>query len=210
MREKIDAVFLRLGLLGVAKGRAPTSCAQYKDYPIDLLPALDPTAPHHARRLEFRMEKVLHNEKNQEKRYELEMRARTRVYAMLYEACEKHAIDLARDLKELCDLTVTMGISGDYYDGPRAYLLVLNHLAGYEDGRTKEDEDFYEAALKMQTDSPLPDGCSGADYSKKAYAFVNYMTRSGRGASSGGPTAASTSSRGGACSAAICTSATTA
>ena len=66
------------------------------------------------------------------------------------------------------------GIADGYFDGPRAWQIVTLRIEG-EAGRTESDKQFYLAALEMQKGNPLLDGCSSADFQKKAFAFVQYI-----------------------------------
>ena len=73
----------------------------------------------------------------------------------------------SREMKELCDLSTTRGIAGGYFDGPRAWRIVIGKLKGGR--RTEYDKDYYRTAERLQRASPLSDGCTGAEYSKKAF-----------------------------------------
>ena len=68
-------------------------------------------------------------------------------------------------------LVQRLGVSGTWFDGPRAYAMLLLHLNG-EVGRTRADKEFYDNALKLQIESHLPDGCSATDYTRGTTSFI--------------------------------------
>ena len=111
------------------------------------------------------------------------MEDRTELYGFIAQACADTAPDLARKIREQCDYSA-LGISGGWYDGPRAYNMMILHING-DAGRTRADKQFYDHALELQQKSPLPDGCSAADYAAKAYAAIVYIFPSRREAPQG-------------------------
>ena len=172
-REKMDDILSQLGLLGIAGGADSLRIAALIDYPIDELPPLVPTAHDYAARAESRLKMMVTNAENETKRYNATMSERTELHSLIVRACDLNAPDLARKIREQCDLS-RQGVSGNWFDGPRAYAMLLLHLNG-EVGRTRADKEFYDNALKLQTESHLPDGCSATDYATKAYAAIVYI-----------------------------------
>ena len=53
-------------------------------------------------------------------------------------------------LRDNCAIT---SVPGQFWDGPRAYRYIEQHVLGADGTRTKEDKDFYDQALKMQQDA---------------------------------------------------------
>ena len=101
------------------------------------------------------------------------MEAWTNVYACLKKATETTAPVLSRALVRDCDLSQTAGLAGGYFDGPLAWRMVLHELFPKE--RTEADKQFYRAAERIQLASPLTDGCSAAEYSRRALAFLVHI-----------------------------------
>ena len=93
---------------------------------------------------------------------------------MLKTSTERTAPVLSRELKDSCNLAVTAGVAGGYFDGPLAYKIVCKRTA--RDGkRTESDKDFYRLAERLQREKHLPDGCMATEYHKKALAFVTHI-----------------------------------
>ncbi len=76
----------------------------------------------------------------------------------LKESTEETAPVLSRELKEQCDLSITRNLAGGYFDGPRAWRIVLHRLKHGQ--RTETDKDFYRNAERLQRSSPLWMKCS--------------------------------------------------
>lgn len=79
---------------------------------------------------------------------------------------------LSRELLEVCDLSAGGGTEG-YFDGPRAWRIILHRLAGEE--RTKTDKDYYRTAEYLQRSRPLSDGCTAEEYSKRALSYLVHI-----------------------------------
>ena len=63
--EAITNWLTRQNLLTAARGGMPRRAAAIKDYPLHLLPPLDPFSPSFAKETAFRLEQVRKNEENQ-------------------------------------------------------------------------------------------------------------------------------------------------
>ena len=147
-REKFDDTLAAHDLLAVARGEEPPAAAAIVDYPMDTFGALPPsTSSSYSKELHERIKCAVTNKANGEKRHLLLMTQRTRVYALVAQACDKNAKELKRRIRSACDLSA-QGVAGCHYDGPRAYRMVLEHLAG-DHGRARHDKLFYEAALAL-------------------------------------------------------------
>ena len=72
----------------------------------------------------------------------------------------------------MCDLS-SRGVVGGYFDGPRAYRIIMHKLE--KTIRTEQDKDFYRQAERLQRATHLPDGCPAADYHKKALSFIVHI-----------------------------------
>ena len=69
----------------------------------------------------------------------------------------------------------SVGVSGSWFDGPRAHDMVLLWLTrrfGAAMGRTEGDIQFYEDALSVAKKYTLVDHGTGVDYGKAANAFI--------------------------------------
>ena len=78
-------------------------------------------------------------------------------------------------IRDDCNYTATLGISGGYYDGPRAYKLQIQFLIS-PTGRSEWDKNFYELAWKAHKEQgPLPNNCSVADFEKPVDAFIELI-----------------------------------
>ena len=72
-------------------------------------------------------------------------------------------------------VSVSLGIAGGYYDGPRAYNLQIQFLIS-PTGRSEWDKNFYELAWKAHTDQgPLPNNCAVSDFEKPVDAFIELI-----------------------------------
>ena len=169
--EKAEARFG--SLLPVAQGKDPAAVLQIIDVELDDIPPLPAAHPQHERRLEYRKKVEAQNRANALKRYQLIMDARTTVYRMLKACTEDSAPVLSKMLKESCDLQKLQGIEGGYFDGPRAWAIILHRLGSA--GTTQADQDFYRTAERLQRATQLPEGAPAADYSTKAVAFVTHI-----------------------------------
>ena len=157
--EVAEARLADRGLLAVAQGHLPPAVKCIVD--IELLPELPTGHRDYERRLDSRSKAKAINQANAEKRSDLVLSAWTSVYTLLKESTEVSDPCFSRELKDLCDLSKTRGLPGGYYDGPRAWALVLDKLKGGR--RTEADKKYYRAAERVQCDSTLPDGCPAAD-----------------------------------------------
>ena len=172
-QEQVEARFAARSLLVVAQGGSPPAADAIIDIDLSKLPPLPESHRDFNRREEVRIRIGTQNTANQRRRVQLTMEAWTEIYTLLKTSTETTAPVLSRELKEVCDLAVVRNIPGGYFDGPRAWQIVLDRLQGGK--RTEMDKDFYRTAESVQRASHLPDGCSAADYSRKALAFLIHI-----------------------------------
>jgi hypothetical protein len=169
--ESAEAIMAAAQLIAVAKGFPPQSTACIVDVDLDDLPALPASHRDYERRLEARTKVQAQNKANHEKRWTLEMNARTIIYTMCKQCTEKTAPILSRELKELCDLSHQL--HGGFFDGPRAWSTLVHKIKG--GSRTETDKDFYRGAERLQRASPLADGATAEEYSKRALAWFVHI-----------------------------------
>ena len=172
-KEHADARLANLKLLAVAMGFPPPSVASIVDIDLASLPPLPIGHRDYERRLEARTKIMAQNKANAEKRFRYTMDDWTTLYAELKKCTEMQAPVLSRELKDLCDLSVTNPALTGYYDGPRAYRMLVNRISPTQ--RSETDKDFYRKAEQLQRSSQLPDGAPAADYAKKALAFLVHI-----------------------------------
>jgi hypothetical protein len=82
------------------------------------------------------------NASNVEQRSQITLRQWTTLFEALRSCCEKKAPLLAQDLFETCALA-QFGIVGGYFDGPRAWRILLHRIEGEGGERTEHDKNFY-------------------------------------------------------------------
>ena len=169
--EKAEARLASLGLLAAAEGHPSEATKAIVDIDLDDLPALEPSHREYHRRHTDRTKIAAQNKANESKRFSITMAEWTTIFSLLKASTEETAPVLSRQLKDMCDLAITQGIAGGYFDGPRAWAMVKHKLA-HGASRTEEDKDFYRSAEHTQRTHRLPDGCAATDYAKKALAFL--------------------------------------
>ena len=140
-------------LLAVAERQPPPANNAIIDVDLAQLPLLPPGHRDYERRLEARTKVVAQNRANDQKRFMNTMDAWTELYAMIKACTEKNAPVLSRNLMELCDLAKTQGVTGGYFDGPRAWAIVEHRVTGGE--RSETDKDFYRTAERLQRATQL-------------------------------------------------------
>ena len=154
----------------------PPQCAAIQDF--DLSPILR-NFPARSDRgylsaLQFRLTKEKENRENAVKRANLEMMLRTELYTALVASCQKSAKALGDEIVEACAYS-SIGVSGAWFDGPRAHdmiILWLTRRFGAAMGRTEADIQFYEDARSVAMKYVLVDHGTGTDYAKAANAFI--------------------------------------
>ena len=99
--------------------------------------------PQYERALESRIKIEAVNKRNAVLRDQLTYEAWTRLYGLLSDSCETTHPTMHEEMYELCRLD-KRGVTGGYFDGPRAWKIYLNSLT---EERTKVDRDSYELAL---------------------------------------------------------------
>ena len=170
----IEQAEARMGtLLAVAQGHSPARNQRIVDFDLTALPMLPIGDAGYQRRLETRIRYQTQNDSNVRSRFDNTMDDWATIYVGLKVCTETTAPMLSRELKELCDLSVTAGLPGGSYDGPRAWRHVLDKIRGGQ--RSEADKDFYRKAERTQRDHHLPDGCPAAAYAKKALAFLTHI-----------------------------------
>ena len=169
--ESVEAKLAGIGLLAVARGQLPAEALVITDMDMEQLPSLPVDHRDYNRREEARLKAQTQNEVNEKRRDLLTYRSWTELYSLLKE-CTTSDLMLSRLLMEECDLA-KQGHEGGFYDGPRAWKILLTKLA--EARTTERHEEFYRRALRLQMDNHLVDGCLGSEYSKKALAFLNHI-----------------------------------
>ena len=166
----MEDILAKLGLLGAAEGEEPAECAEIVDIDLTRLPMPKPSDRDYVSRLESRLKIEAHNLSNAAKRRRISLQIWSRVYGLVVAACKLNQDALGREIRDMCDLKKTSGITGGFFDGPRAYaallLLLLHWLKQGMLGRSEEDKAFYESALALQLDEKLhlPDHCPSADF----------------------------------------------
>ena len=172
--EQASSRFAEAMLLAPAEGQMTAESRLIKDVDLTTLPELPEDDRDHNRRHEARIKHQTQNAQNAEKRLLLELQAWTKIYTMLKISTETTAPVLSRQLMTDCDMQLSHGIAGGYFDGPRAWRTVKGKLSG-GGKRTDADKKFYRAAERVQLTSHLADGCSGSDYGSKALAFLVHI-----------------------------------
>ena len=132
-RNAAEARLASRGLLAVAQGGMPPAAAQIINVDLTELPELPVDQRDHNRRKETRIRTITANKANDVKRKQLIYDAWTEIYGLVYKSVEVSAPVLAQELKDHCDLATTSGMPGGYFDGPRAWailLVVVNHIPG--------------------------------------------------------------------------------
>jgi hypothetical protein len=172
-REQAEATLATLGLLAVANGQPHSGTRAIVDIDLDDVPPLPADHRDFERRMETRTKIRAQNKANAERRLTIQMDAWTKVYGLLKRSTERLAPVLSRQMKNLCDMERTRNMPGGYFDGPRAWAMVLSAIE--EGAKSEGDKDFYRTAERTQRASTLPDGCSAADYAKKALAFLVHI-----------------------------------
>ena len=144
-KEQVTASLAGMGLLSVAEGGLSDDAKCIVDVDLTTLPALPESHRDFHRREEARIRILTQNKANEERRFTLMMAAWTKIYSMYKRSTEVTAPVLSRELFELCDLSRTQGLTGGYYDGPRAHRIVHQRLGGL----TFPTEELYECAMHV-------------------------------------------------------------
>ena len=99
--DRIDAELSRKNLLIAAHGGMSPRAAAIKDYPLSMLPPLDPSSPGYAKDLAARLEYDRRNQENEAKRTAIVLQEFTEVYGFLL-AISVEAVELRRELQTTC------------------------------------------------------------------------------------------------------------
>ena len=170
LRESIDAALTAEHLLVSAHGGLPPKCDTIKDFPMQSLPPLSTSSPKFDQQFERRLELQRKNDENAAKRLQITVQERTVIYGKVLAWCSD-AIELRRRMMTLCKNHLTT----DGFDGPRAYKMLMEHLDGNVEDRSKHDSKLYTTAFEMQQKSELPNGCSATQFTTKAYAWIVHI-----------------------------------
>ena len=95
---------------------------------------------------------ITQNRSNDQRRRPLILEARTTVYALLKTATEDTAPVLSKLLKDSCDLYALRSLPGGYFDGLRAWAIILQKLENPI--KSEKDKDYYREALGLQRANP--------------------------------------------------------
>ena len=156
-------------LLAVAEGQTPGSARRIMDVDLSMIPALPAGHRDYERRNEVRLRTRLQNERNQLDRFLLTMRERTLVYISVSTAAEGGAPVLFETMRERCDLSRFGAEYVGFWDGPRAWRLVVLLMNAPRDA---VDKSFYRTAVNVLLTNRLSDGCSADEFSLRALGFV--------------------------------------
>ena len=105
-KQTVDAMLAGAGILGVARGEyPPRAISLAENFPIDMLPPIDQTAPDYARQMERRLSYEIENRRLDRLRDRYMMEDRTIVFVAMYTSAIKHHPEFAKDLLVWCDLT---------------------------------------------------------------------------------------------------------
>ena len=128
-RKQLDLALASYGLVEVAAKQDAPECATVHDF--DLAPLLAafpaPGDRQYYPALQFRLQKEKENSENASKRTHFTMTKRTEIYTGLVASCEKNAKVLGDEMVECCNYA-SLGIVGSWFDGPRAYDMLMLHL----------------------------------------------------------------------------------
>ena len=97
------------------------------------------------------------------------MRERTLVYVSVSTAAEGGAPVLFETMRERCDLSSFGPEYVGFWDGPRAWRLVMLRMNAPRDS---VDKSFYRTAVSLLLSNQLQNGCSADEFSLRALRFV--------------------------------------
>ena len=152
-RNAAEARLASRGLLAVAQGGMPPAAAQIINVDLTELPELPVDHRDHNRRKETRIRTITANKANDVKRKQLIYDAWTEIYGLVYKSVEVSAPVLAQELKDHCDLATTSGMPGGYFDGPRAWAILLDRLSSGDVApkRTRTSTGLLNASNDLQS-----------------------------------------------------------
>ena len=174
-KEMADARLATRKLLAVANSQLPPAAKAIINIDLSDLPELPVADRDQHRRHEARIKALTQNKANEERRMQIVLESWTELYTLLKTCTESSAPVLSRELMQLCDLAITRKIPGGYFDGPRAWRIILHKLKGCGRERSEADKDYYRSAERLQRASPLANGCSASEFSKRALAFLIHI-----------------------------------
>ena len=128
-----EGAISKLSSLGLA-ATAQTGVAPGLDEIIDIdvdndLPGLPVVHREHERRNSERMKARMGNNLNDQKRKRITLQAWNQLFSLLHECSVKNAPMLAQLLFSVCDMS-QFGLPQGNFDGPRAWRIIGDHLAG--------------------------------------------------------------------------------
>ena len=172
--EAVDDTLAKMNLLVVAQGGDSPRAEELIKYDLEAdLPMLDAQHRDHDRRVAERAKMQRQIEQNQRKAREFTLDDMTKIATLIFQSLEANAPLLRKSIREATDMWALHGLAGGRFDGPLAYKLLRARLKKAAGERTESDKKLYKMADALQLNHRLPDGCSGADYEKKAYAFIH-------------------------------------
>jgi len=134
------------------------------------LPELTPEHDDANSRLEYNERVRVSNSTKIYQRRHIIVAALTRTYNLLAESCKETAPLTHELMRQHCDMSrYDVPVAGGAFDGYRAWHIIEQN---FHKERTDEDIEYYEAALRLQVDNPLADGCSPDEFVSKATTFV--------------------------------------
>jgi len=158
-------------MLEVSRGGMPRAARRIIDTPISTVP---PEGGVLSRREDQTVKQIqAENLRNAMRREELWLGAWTSLYTAIVEATKETAPLLCESIRASCNMGKIKSEWAEFGDGPLAFRMVLHCFRGRP--RTKNDKKFYQVALDLQEKQHLPDGTTGAEYSRRARAFYKYI-----------------------------------
>jgi len=134
------------------------------------LPELTPEHDDANSRLEYNERVRVSNSTKIYQRRHIIVAALTRTYNLLAQSCKETAPLIHELMRQHCDMSrYDVPVAGGAFDGYRAWHIIEQN---FHKERTDEDIEYYEAALRLQVDNSLADGCSPDEFVSKATTFV--------------------------------------
>ena len=160
------------GYLETAEGGVPTSVQLLQEISLSTVPGSAGDTLHD--KLVYEVSRK--NERNALKRRIAILRTWTKIYTHLSQSCRDTCPALFEELYALCRMDIRgEGFSSGQFDGPLAWRMYVGSLTPA--ARSKDDRDFYEAALTLMKANRLPENCTGSQYLDKAIAFTVHIVK---------------------------------
>ena len=172
--EAVDDYLARANLLSVVQGEEPLRVKALAQYDLDRdLPELLESHRDYEKRKAARAELRRKIEQNDRQAREYTLDDWTKIATTIFASLADNAPLLRKTIRDQTCLLKLKGIGGGRYDGPLAYKLLRAAVIVPPHDRTEADKNLYKLADRFQVDHRLPDGCSGAEFEAKAYAFIH-------------------------------------